>query len=152
MHRFMSVHDHVGQALGPRKAELERRALALQEKARDQAGELTFTELAEVFSDLGGIFLEARRAQVDGLNAEGFSAQEYAWVRLRVYEAAGVELAGSLDLSALEAVIQKGAKDAGVEVPTVTVPKFDIPDRNRALVKPHTEQLKEWLPLAFLGM
>lgn len=150
--RFLAVQQHVRQTLGSRWSEVEARASAIQEKVKESGRDLSLGELAGVFSDLGGVFLEARAAHVDALNAQKFSAGEYRWVRLRMYEAAGLELAGSLDLSALEDMVRRGAEETGVKVPEVSLPDVNVPERNRALVKPHAAKLKEWLPLAFLGM
>lgn len=150
--RFVAVQDQVRQALGTRWSELEARASAFQQKAKESGGSLSLGDLAAVFSDLGSVFLEARAAHVDALNAQKFSAAEYRWVRLRMYEAAGLELAGSLDLSALEEMVRRGAEETGVNVPEMSLPEVNVPERNRALVKPHAAKLKEWLPLAILGM
>lgn len=92
---------------------------------------------------------EARRAHVDALNAEGFSSSEYAWVRLRAYEAAGIEVASRIDWTALQDLIRKGTDQAGLPEPSMPVP--DVPERNRELVKPHVGALQEWLPLTVLG-
>ncbi len=150
--RFLAVQEQVRQTLGTRWSEVEARAAAFQEKAKESGGNPSLGELAGMFSDLGGVFLEARAAHVDALNAQKFSAGEYRWVRLRMYEAAGLELAGSVDLSAIENMVRRGAEETGVTVPEVSMPEIKIPERNRALVKPHAAQLKEWLPLAFLGL
>lgn len=150
--RFLAVQEQVRKTLGSQWSEVEARAEAFQEKAKASGRDLSFGELAGVFSDLGSVFLEARAAHVDALNAQKFSSAEYRWVRLRMYEAAGLELAGSLDLSALEDMVRRGTEGSGVEVPEVSLPDVNVPERNRALVKPHAAKLKEWLPLAFLGM
>ncbi len=49
-------------------------------------------------------------------------------------------------------MVRRGAEETGVTVPEVSMPEVKIPERNRALVKPHAAQLKEWLPLALLGL
>jgi hypothetical protein len=150
--RFLSVQEHVRKTLGTRWSELEARATAFQEKAKASGRDLSLGEVAGIFSDLGGIFVEARAAHVDALNAQKFSSAEYRWVRLRMYEAAGLELAGSLDLSAIENMVRRGAEGTGVNVPEMSLPEVTVPEKNRALVKPHADKLKEWLPLAFLGL
>lgn len=150
--RFLSVQEQVRKTLGTRWSELEARATAFQEKAKASGRDLSLGELAGIFSDLGGVYLEARAAHVEALNTQKFSAAEYRWVRLRMYEAAGLELAGSLDLSAIEDMVRRGAEETGVKVPDVSLPEVQVPEKNRALVKPHAAKLKEWLPLAFLGL
>ncbi len=148
--RFLSVHERVRATLGPRWSELQARAESIQEKAKGSSRDLSFSELTSVLSDLGGMLLDVRRAQADALNAEGFSLDEYGWVRTRVYAAAGLEVVEAIDWSAAQEMIRKGEDSAGVPLPEVKLP--EVPERNRALVKPHVSQLKEWLPLAFLGM
>jgi hypothetical protein len=148
--RLLAVHDRVRTLLGSRWTEFESMAKALEARASSEGRQATFGEIASVLSELGSLFVEGRRAHIDALNAEKFSGPEYTWVRLRVYEAAGLELARSLDWAALEATIKESAGQAGVEVPPVTLP--EIPARNRELVKPHVERLKTWLPLALLGL
>jgi hypothetical protein len=99
-----------------------------------------------MFADIANIWVDARKSQVKALNIHKFSESEYEWVRRRVYEAAGVELAGSIDLSKIESLAGRG----GVSVPTMELPK--IPEKNAALVKPHIAKIKEWIPMAALGL
>ena len=102
-----------------------------------------------MLSEFGGLLRDARRAHVDALNAEAFSNREYSWVRLRVFEAAGLEAARGIDWSSLEDLIKKGSDQSGVPVPSVPLP--EVPEKNRELVKAHIAELKEWMPLALLG-
>jgi hypothetical protein len=148
--RLLSVHDRVRTLLGSRWAEFEAKAKALERRAETEGRPATISEMANVLSEIGTMLVDGRRAHIEALNAEKFSAAEYSWVRLRVYEAAGLELARSIDWAALEATIAESAEQVGVEVPPVSLP--EIPARNRELVKPHIEHLKSWLPLAALGL
>jgi len=84
------------------------------------------------------------------LNIHKFSDAEYAWVRRRVYEAAGVHLAGGIDMSAIEDVARDSARKSNLKLPDM--PPLEIPDVNVRLVKPHVSKLKEWLPMAVLGL
>lgn len=147
--RFLAVHGRVRETLGARWTQLRARATAFEERARAGGRELSFTEIGTMLSEVGNLAIDARRAQVEALNAEGLSSAEYGWVRLRMYEAAGLEMARAVDWSAVEAMVKRGAGDAGVTVPEVRLP--DVPARNRELVKPHIEALREWLPLTVLG-
>ena len=99
-----------------------------------------------MFSDIAGIWVDARKAQVKALNVHKFSEAEYEWVRKRVYEAAGVQLAGTIDLSKIESLAGRG----GIAVPSVELPK--VPAKNAALVQPHIGKIKEWIPMAALGL
>jgi hypothetical protein len=148
--RFLRVQDKVVNTLGPRWKELETKVKDIQSRSGAGSKEMSFTEVLNFFTEAGSILVEARRAQVDALNAEQFSSEEYNWVRINAYSAAGLELAGAIDWSAFETMIQENAAKSGVEPPTM--PKMEVPEANRALIKPHVAKLKEWWGLAFLGL
>lgn len=146
--RFLAVHARVRETMGPRWGQLQERAKAFDGQGNGD-GRASLSEMGAVLSELGSLAVDARRAQVAALNAEGFSSAEYSWVRLRVYEAAGFETMMAIDWSALEAMLKRGAGEVGATVPEVKLP--EIPARNRELVKPHIASLREWLPLTVLG-
>jgi hypothetical protein len=148
--RFVAVQARVREELGARWAEIETKSAQIREKTEANHRELTFAEVASVFSDLTGIYLEARRAQVNALNAHKFSDAEYTWVRRRVYEAAGIELAGGIDMSRLEEIVREGAQRSSVTLPDM--PKPQVPPANINLIKPHLSKVKEWVPMAVLGL
>ena len=148
--RFVAVQTRVRDELGTRWADIERKSEQIREKTRENQRDLTFTEFTTVFSDLAGIYMEARRAQVNALNVQKFSDAEYTWVRLRVYEAAGMEVAGSIDMSKIEALAREGGLTSSVTLPEM--PKPNVPEANIKLVKPHLAKIKEWVPMAFLGL
>jgi hypothetical protein len=147
--RFARVHEHVRTALGQRMHEFEEKYKHLSSNNNTNR-EPSFTEMMSGLRDLANVFLEARRYQVEALNKEGFSQAEYSWVRLRVFEAAGVEVANMVDLSKLQQAIREGT---GVDnITTPDLPKPDVPARNRELVKPYMDKFDEWLPLTFFGL
>jgi hypothetical protein len=147
--RYLEVQSRVHDELGARWAEIEKKSAEIREKTRD-GRELTFTEFTTVLSDFAGLYTEARRAQVNALNAHKFSDAEYTWVRLRVYEAAGMEIANGIDVAKIEQM----AADNGLKLrlDVESMPKPQVPEANRTLIKPHLGQLKEAFPLAFLGL
>ena len=112
--------------------------------------DLSLNEVASVFSDLANIYIEARKVQVNALNVHKFSDDEYSWVRRRVYEAAGVQLAHGIDMSRIEDIARSGAQKSGMNLPDMPMP--EVPEANIRLVKPHVAKLKEWLPMAVLGL
>ena len=148
--RFLAVQTRVRDEMGARWAEIETKAAQLRDKTQGNQRELTFSEFTSVVSDLAGIYTEARRAQVDALNVQKFSDAEYTWVRFRVYEAAGIELASGIDMSKIEELAREGAMKSNVKLPDIKKP--DVPAANLKLVKPHLAKLKESLPLAILGL
>lgn len=145
--RLLAVHTRVREAMGPRWTEARGRFAALPPEG---GGAPSLAALAQALSELGTLPVEARRAHVAALNAEGFSAAEYRWVQLRAYEAAGIEVAAAIDWRALETAVAEGAERVGVRPPTVSAP--EVPDENRVLVRPHLAALREWLPFTVLGM
>ena len=148
--RFMAVQTRVHDELGNRWAEIEKKAQEITRKTEQDRSALTFSEFTTMFSDLAGIYLEARRAQVQALNVQRFSDAEFSWVRLRVYEAAGMHVASGIDLSSIEKIARESAEKGNVTLPDV--PKPNVPQANIELVKPHLAKLKQWLPMAVLGL
>jgi hypothetical protein len=118
--RFVAVQTRVRAELGDRWGEIEEKSAEIKGKADANRNDWTLAEFTSVFSDIANIWVEARKAQVKALNVQKFSDEEYQWVRMRVYEAAGVQMAGSLDLSKIEQM-------AGSQ--GVSVPKMQLPDR-----------------------
>ena len=145
--RFLAVQTRLRSELGERWAQIEAKSSELQETTKNGRA-LTFTEFTSVFSDLANVYLDARREQVNALNQHKFSDAEYMCVRLRVYEAAGMEITSGMDLSKIEQI----ADDSGMRIDIDKMPKADVPAANRKLIKPHLAKLKESLPLAVLGL
>ena len=148
--RFLAVQARVRAALDDRWTELQTTSEALRARVAQPGNTASLGDVMGILSDFTGIYVGARRGQVDALNVQKFSQAEYSWVRLRVYEAAGLQLAGSLDLSALEKLAREGEARTGVQMPNL--PRPNVPKANLELVAPHASKLKEWLPMAFLGL
>ncbi len=148
--RFLAVQTRVRAELGDRWTDLEKKAAALQKKAERNGSDWSFGDITTVFSDFTSIYLQARKAHVAALNVHKFSDEEFSWVRLRVYEAAGMQLAGSIDTSVIEEMAKESAQKGGVTLPDLPIP--DVPAANIKLVRPHAAKLKEWLPMAMLGL
>lgn len=144
--RFVRVQSHVRDGLGSRMKEIETKYHSLSSDAKRQP---TPTEVFSGLADIAGLFIDAKRYQVEALNTEAFSQSEYDWVKRRVYAAAGMQIASGFDLRQLEKMARDGATQVGVEPPSIPTP--DVPEHNRELVKPHLAKMQEWLPLAFFG-
>lgn len=148
--RFLAVQTRVRAELGDRWTAFESKSEAFRKKADNDRADWSFSDFSTMFSDFTSIYLEARKAHVNALNVHKFSDEEFSWVRLRVYEAAGMQLAGSIDTSAIEKMARSSAEKTGVSIPDLPMP--EVPEANIALVKPHAAKLKEWLPMAMLGL
>ena len=148
--RFLAVQTRVRSQVSDRWSEIEAKSAAIRARTDKNRNDWTLSEFSQVFGDIGGIWIDARRAQVEALNVQKFSEGEYEWVRKRVYEAAGIHLAGSMDLSMIEQLARDNAARAGMNLPEMELPK--IPAKNIELVKPHAGKVKEWIPMAALGL
>jgi hypothetical protein len=147
--RFARVQEHVRNALGQRMRAFEEKYQHLKSD-RDGQPQPSLGELMSGLRDLAGVFVDARRYQVDALNNERFSQEEYSWVRARVFEAAGIEAASAIDLSKLQQAVRDGTGVEDFRAPEL--PEVKVPQKNRALVQPYVSQMDEWLPLVFFGL
>lgn len=148
--RFVAVQSRVRSDLSDKWDQVEEKSSQIRAKADRKAGDWTLSEFTAVFSDIASIYLDGRKSQIVALNTQRFSEAEYEWVRRRVYAAAGVELAGNMDLSRIEALARDQASRNGVSLPAMDLPK--VPAKNVSLVKPHVSKIKEWVPMAVLGL
>ena len=89
--RFVAVQESLHTRMGTRATELQAKYKAIDER-KDSAPAIS--EVVGAYRDLFGIIGDAKRAQVDALNAQSFSVDEYTWVKSRFYEAAGVTVTG----------------------------------------------------------
>jgi hypothetical protein len=144
--RFVAVQDAMQSRLGAQLTQLDERyrKLAKEFEGAKPDARTVFNAL----HDLGGVLTEAKRIQVEALNASGFSVAEYAWVRDRVYQAAGVTVAG-LDFNAIWDAARKGTFD--IAAPKKPEPS-PVPEQNKALVKPYLDRIDRWLALAWAGL
>ena len=148
--RFLRVQRQVRLALGTRGEAFAAKYRELTDKRPDGSITLpTLPQLLDSIGDLSSVYLDAWRAQVQAMNADGFSRDEFTWVRGRVYQAAGLD-AARYNAGDLEDVIEAMARGAKVDPPAVRLP--DAPARNRALVKPHVAEVTAWLPMVVFGL
>ena len=148
--RFLRVQRQVRLALGTRGEAFAAKYREVTQTRPDGTTTLpTLPQLLDGIGDLSSVYLDAWRAQVQAMNADGFSRDEFTWVRGRVYQAAGLD-AARYNAGDLEDVIAAMARGAKVDAPAVRLP--DAPARNRALVKPHVAEVTAWLPMAVFGL
>lgn len=148
--RFVAVQTRVRADLDGQWAEIEKQSADIKARAQSPEKDWTLNQFSDVFSNIANIYLEGRKAQVNALNIHKFSEEEYEWVRKRVYEAAGVELVGGLDLAKIEGLAREKAGEQGIKIDPMDLPQ--VPEANLKLVKPHAGKIKEWMPMAMLGL
>ncbi len=148
--RFVRVQQQTRTALGDRAGAFADKYRELSRRTPE--GTVVVPSLQDLLGgvkDLSSVYLEAWRAQVAAMNEAGISRSEFSWVRLRVYQAAGLE-AVRYDARDLAEAIGRVADGANLDLPTVSLP--DAPAANRALVAPHRELIRSWLAMAFFGL
>jgi hypothetical protein len=90
--RFIAVQGAIEQALGGDWKLLEEKFERLDQGADADGREPTLQELFGGFNELSAIVLVAKQAQVDALNARNMSLEEYRYLRMHGYMAAGIAL------------------------------------------------------------
>ncbi|MCA9840377.1 MAG: hypothetical protein KC422_25940 [Trueperaceae bacterium] len=93
------------------------------------------------YQDILKLVIEAKRVQVEALNAQNFSLTEYAWVKREALRAAFLPING-LDLSQF-------GEESGIELPAMTE---RVPEANVELLAPYKDNLEEVIGLAFFGL
>ncbi len=145
--RFVGVQEQMQQSLGPQFAEIKTKYDRIDRIQKAEHREASMTEALEAWKDIISLVVLAKRAQVEALNKAGFSLDEYSWVRARVYNAAGIPMS-EVDLARLSKGIESGQMSFEKTMPL----NEEVPEANKALVKPFAKRLEEWAPLAFFGL
>lgn len=142
--RFVAAQGQLQRDLGSRVERLERLVDEFDGR-RPDAFELLF--LAETYTELMRLLGEVLNAQADALDAHGFSAGEYVWVRWEVLRAAGVAGAAYDPDGLAGAFIGESGTTAGPRPAT-----DGVPDANRRLVERYREVLNDVALLAPFGL
>src|SRR5690606_23304823 len=94
--RYLNASRSILTGLEGRLSQLQNRYEQIDAEGRDP----NLRELATAYADILRRVVEAKKLQVDALNANDFSLAEYGWVRGQVLRAAGFETV-QVDLAAL---------------------------------------------------
>lgn len=133
------------------RTDLDRNLQTLQRRYEDLDGRapelMDIPRLAGAYLDLFRLLVQAKEAQVEALNAEGFSVAEYQWVRSQVVAAVGIPGVG-YDIGSFAQAFADGRDPtaaSAVPAPTVT-------PANRELVEPYADELDDVAFLVLLGL
>ncbi len=146
--RLVAVQTQVRQRLGQRFEEMQRRYKTLLDKPEATAVDLP--ALLSAYRDLAGSWMDAKRTQVEALNAANFSLDEYRWVRAQAYAALGLPFL-DVDVAKLVESITGGqvpdepARMAGSIGPAG-------PEHNQTIVEPFRKVLEDNVALASFGL
>lgn len=138
--RYMDVQRAMRSRLEERVETLRDRYEAIDDENRNPSP----AELARAWADTTGLLVDATEAQVDALNAQDFSLEEYRWVRGQVLLAAGFAAPG-YDITDLAG---DGPSDGEAIAPGAT----EVPEENVQLVEPYAEEIEQTLPFAWFGL
>jgi hypothetical protein len=143
--RFLKVQREIKGQLGERWSGLEAR---FNQLTQSQVGSssLDYRKALDLFRDSGSLIVDAKRLQVAALNAQGFSAGEYAWVRGQVYAALGL---GIPKLNPAEIMRQINSRDFN---PQVALQQPQAPLANVRLVQPFKGELEAYYPFTWFGL
>jgi hypothetical protein len=134
--RFLAAQRQMRYQMEGRLDELQQKYESMEQEIDERGGQASIGEMMGAYSDLTDLLIEAKRAQVEALNAQDFSLQEYNWVRQQVYRALGESVA-------VAAIAESGA---------ATQMQTQVPEATREMVSPHREELMESYALAWWGL
>jgi hypothetical protein len=145
--RFVSVQETMKTRMGPRLDELSAKQKQFEQMQKSEHRDASLSEVMSAVSSLIGLVKDAKTAQVDALNASHFSLKEYNWVRGQVYAAGGMVFSQINFKDLQDSIKQSGGSTTDLEELSRSVP-----EKNKALVKPYVEKMKDWMPFAFFGL
>src|SRR6056297_4050558 len=135
--RFLAAQRQMRNDLEGRLEELQSKYESLEQEIDERGGQAGISDMMGAYSDLTDLLIDAKRAQVEAINAQDFSLQEYNWVRDQVYRALGESVA--------VAAIAANPGTSGEFQAT-------IPEATREMVEPHREELMQSHVLAWWGL
>jgi hypothetical protein len=139
------TEEQVARLGAPRIQAMASAAEAIRQAAKG-GDSLPVRTLLPLLADIRADCIGAKYTQVDGLNANGLSKDEYQWIRKEAFQAAGIDLT-ELDFDDLLAGIENA------QVKLVVTPAGDArPEANVVMAAPHAAELKRWLTLAFFRL
>lgn len=146
--RFVNVQRELLDRLGSRTEQISQKYEEYNKELRDDGSSPGLGTLLEVWNDLRGVLKEAKEAQVQALNRQEFSLEEYKWVKGQFYKALGADIV-SLGLDQLAEAIQE--QDPGILTRKEELESL-VPEKNKELVGPYKEEAQKWIAFAWLGV
>lgn len=149
--RYVQVQQQVRSVLGARFDEFNTKYAELSQRMnRDEGTALDAPAVINAYRDLARTYVDAKKAQVDALNAAGFSLDEYRWVRGQAYAAIGMPVMDFDIAKVIENVKSGNTDDVKGTVGGSIGPSG--PESNKALVEPHKKMLEDNAALTFFGL
>ena len=154
--KLAQVQSAVRQRLGQRINDFEAKYKTLLEKK--DAALVDMPAVISAYGDLASTWIDAKRSQVEALNAAGLSLEEYRWIREQAYRALGKAFV-DLDISKF---IEDAKQGITSEAPGKLRPSTTLrtggalepggPVINRERIERFKKVLEENLALASFGL
>ncbi len=141
--RYVDIQRAMLAQLGTRVNELEAKYQQLSTERGDR--DPSFREIMEAWRDMVDLIVEAKRAQVAALNAQGISLEEYNWIRTQFLYTLGHGFA-VFDISSLAGDGEQPASEPA------DLPPSAVRQQNLELLQPYLDDAEDWLPLSFFGL
>lgn len=148
LEKLVRVQTEVRRRIGERMTAFEAKYKTLAEKDRAELTDVP--ALWRAYSDLAAAWLDAKRAQVEALNAADLSLAEYRWIREQTYRALGMPYV-DLDIARIVEDARLGVTPEAAGQLRGALEAAG-PEANRARVAKLKKVLEENLALAAFGL
>jgi len=151
--RYVTVQQQMRTLLGSRFEEFRVKYAELSKRMdKDQGTVFDAPSVIGAYKDLARTYVEAKKAQVEALNASNFSLSEYRWVRQQAYAAIGMPVM-DVDASKIIEEVTSGNTSKEPQIPRLGGAIGPSgPDVNKTLVAPHKKLLEDNAALSFFGL
>ena len=146
--KLAQVQSAVRQRLGQRIQDFEAKYKLLLEKQKANVADAP--AVIRAYGDLASTWMDAKRAQIDALNAAQMSVEEYRWIREQAYRALGQAFV-DLDIARLVESAKRGISPESVgQLRGALEPGGPV--INRELVLKFKKVLEDNIALASFGL
>ncbi|WP_395794696.1 hypothetical protein [Aquimonas sp.] len=90
--RFVAVQQAIADRLGDRWTQLDQKYRELKDRQQQDGREPGVQDMFVAYADLSALIVEAKQAQVDALNAQDMSLEEFRWVRAQAFASIGLAI------------------------------------------------------------
>ena len=142
--RYVEIQRAMVERLGARLDTLDAKYRQLSEELEQKGREANLREVLAAWRDMIGLVVDAKRAQVDAINAAGLSLDEYNWIRSQVLYALGHAFAAFN--------VEQITADGPPPATPADVPPAAVREHNLELLEPWLDDTENWLPLSFFGL
>ncbi len=146
--KLLKIQSDVRKRIGERMVTFETKYKALAEKNKATLADAP--ALLAAYRDLAATWMEAKRVQIESLNATGLSLEEYRWVREQAYRAAGMAYV-DLDVGRIVDEARRGVTSPEPGRLRGAIEPAG-PESNRTRIEKVRKQLEQNVALASFGL